>query len=401
MKKQISLRFILILCLTLLFVTSIVVLAGCNQEEDPNEFVQEQGNTVQVVLDSLKDKIIADSVGKVSNGYIDYRLKDGSPVPQPGVTKDTSAPILEGYVFDGYYEGTIDEDGNVIYGEKWDFSRKVTESMTLYGKWLVQYKIRVNCVLDGKLGDHSEESGVSGNAETVTSIKQPVWAGNTFVQMFVDEACTQPLVVSKEQPFAHGCTQDDAVCDVYAQFIEGSWTLVRTAADLRSISAGSRLYLMNDIDMSSLNTLEGGYTNITAANSFSGVIEGNGHTISNLHYFREGKRTGTVDFTAYCIGLFSQVNKATIRNITFENCSVGGVVQLQNTISNEYFYGFIAGNAEGECTFDGIKFVNCELEPLQFNIMLLNAEQNEAERAKLEQNNFIGQGSNYQNYMWL
>lgn len=405
MKKRISLRFILILCLTLLFVTSVAILAGCNQDEDPNEFVEGQGNTVQVVLDSLQDKLIAGSVDKVSNGYIDYRLKSGSPVPQPGVTKNTSAPVLEGYVFDGYYEGEVNEDGSITYGEKWDFSRKVTESMTLYGKWLVQYKIRVNFVLDGKLVGKYEESGVSGNAETVTSIKDPIWTDEnknyTYVQMFADEACTEPLVVSREQPFAHGCTQDNTVCNVYAQFIEGRWTLVRTASNLKTINAGSNLYLMNDIDMSELNTLDGGRTDITVANIFSGIIEGNGHTISNLHYFRQGKKTGTMDYTAYCFGLFAQISDATIRNVTFENCSVGGVVQMRNNISEEYFYGFIAGYAEGNCTFEGINFVNCELKPLQFNIALLSDAENEAERAKLEQNNFIGQGSDYQDYTWL
>lgn len=378
MKKKFSLRLLLLLSLALLFVASVVVLSACNQDEDPFEFVAGQGNTVQVVLDSLK------------NGVIDYRLKPGSPIPEPGVTKDTTAPVAEGFLFDGYYEGTINDDGEVEYGEKWDFSRKVDKDTTLYGKWLIQYKIRVNYILNGQLQDRSESTNVSGNAETVNTIKQPVWQGNTYVQMFLDKDCTEPLVVSKDQPFAHGCTQEDPVRDVYAQFIEGSWTLVRTASDLTTINGGSRLYLMNDIDMSSLN--QDGVTKMSAAESFSGVIEGNGYTISNMHYYRQGA-TGT-GYTSYCIGLFAQINGATIRNITFENCSVSGSIRKQ---SPEYMYGFIAGRTlvgteqHRESTFENISFVNCELKPLEFNI--LGVSDIEAERDKIEQNFFIGDGS--------
>lgn len=394
MKKQF--KILCLVCLALIFVCSVAMLAACNDDTDPNEFVQGQGNTIRVVLDSKQDPLIKDSVEKMTNGYLDYRLKPDSPIPQPGVTKDTRAPVLEGFIFDGYYEGTLKDDGTVVYGAKWDFSRKVSESITLYGKWLIQYRIRVNFVVDGVLQNRSEDVLVVNNAETVTSVKEPSWSGNTFVQMFTDAECTNPLTVSNSQPFTHGCTQDSPIREVYAQFIEGSWTLVKTASDLKSIKPGSRLYFMNDIDMSSMMG-KNGFTDISVADSFSGVIEGNGHTISNLHYFREGAK-GT-SYASYCIGLFAQVTGATIRNITFENCSVSGSIQVQN---NEYLFGFIAGratkgnDAQQECIFDNITFVNCELKPLQFNILLLTPEQNEAERSKVEQNFFIGQGSDYQ-----
>lgn len=403
MKKR--LKTLCLACLTLILLLSVTILVACNDEIDPNEFVTEQGNTVQVILDSLQDPLIKDGVDKVTNGWLDYRIKPDSPIPQPGVTPNTTAPVLAGFIFDGYYEGEMNDDGTVTYGEKWDFTRKVSEPMTLYGKWIIQYRIRVNFVLDGVLQNRSEDVLVVDNTETVTSVKDPSWSGNTFVQIFTDAECTEPLIASNEQPFTHGCTQDNPIREVYAQFIEGSWTLVKTASDLKTINPGSRLYFMNDIDMSSMFSDEKGFTDISVSESFSGVIEGNGHTISNLHYFREGSKGNS--YTSYCIGLFAQVTGATIRNITFENCSVSGSIQFQN-INGEYLYGFIAGratkgndpttNTPKECVFEDITFVNCEceLKLLQFNIPLLTPEQNEAEKAKVEHNFFIGQGSDYQ-----
>lgn len=379
MTKKISFRLLLLICLTLLCVASLVTLAACSTEEDPEDFVNQQGNTVRVLLDSIK------------SGVIDYRIKPGSPIPQPGVTPNTTAPTAEGFIFDGYYTGTKDANGNVTYGEKWDFSTKVNKDITLYGKWLKQYVVRVNFVLDGKLQDSGENYNVTNNATTISALRDPTWTGNTFVQLYRDKECKQELVISTQSPFEHGCTQENPICNIYAKFIEGSWTLVRTATDLRSINAGSRLYLMNDIDMSPL--YKNGRTDITAADSFGGVIEGNGYTISNLHYVREGSSTGAISYSHYCVGLFAQLNKATIRNITFENCSVEGSIRRQNS---EYFYGFIAGRALGECTFENISFVNCELKELQFNIATLNSEQNEAEKEKLEQGFFVGDGSDYQ-----
>ena len=371
-------KLLIVLFLSLIFVLCVATLTACNKNTDPNQFVTDQGNTIKVQLDSLK------------SGVLDYRLKPGSPIPEPGKTSGTTAPVAEGYIFDGYYEGTKAEDGSIIYGNKWDFSRKVTEDITLYGKWQIQYKIHINFVIDGKLQERSDDVNVPGNAMQITSLKEPSWTGNTFVQMYTDKECTQELVVSYEQPFVHGCTQESPVCNVYAKFMEGMWTLVRNTVDLRTISAGDRLYLLDDIDMSSLTKDD--YTDMTIAANFSGVIEGNGHKISNLNYYRKGT-TGREQETNYSVGLFARVINATIRNVTFENCSVQGAIGQS---SGEYFYGFIAGMAQGECTFENITFVNCQLKPLIFDFVGgLTAEQETAERAKIEQGIFVGEGSDY------
>ena len=371
-------KLLILLLLSLVFALGVAMLAACNRNVDPSQFVTDQGNTVKVQLDSIK------------SGVLDYRLKPGSPIPEPGVTAGTTAPVAEGYIFDGYYEGQKAADGSITYGNKWDFSKTVTEDLTLYGKWQIQYKIHINYVLDGQVQQQGEEVNITGNAARITSIKEPSWTGNTYIQTYLDAACTQELTVSSTQPFEHGCTQENPVCNVYAKFMQGRWTLIRNAVDLRTINAGSNLYLMNDIDMSTLvNT--NGYTNITIAADFSGTIEGNGCKISNLNYYRKGT-TGIDRETNYCVGLFARLINATIKNITFENCSVQGAV---GQTSNEYFYGFMAGKADS-CTFENITLDNCALQPLLFDVVGgLTTEQQAAEQEKIEQGVFVGDGSEY------
>ena len=391
-------KFILLLALTLLFAISVVAFAACNDAFDPNEFVTEQGNTIKVVLDSTLDPLIKDKVGQISNGYLDYRLKVGSPIPQPGVTGGTAKPVLDGYVFDGYYQCTVAEDGSVsVSDEKWDFATKVTQDVTLYGKWLIQYKIHVNFVLDGQVqSGQGATVSIVDNAATVESIIEPSWTNHTFIQMYSDKECTQELNVSKAQPFEHGCTQAEPICEVYAKFMEGRWTLVREARDLLSISSNARLFFMNDIDMSSL-VGKNGYTDISVTSNFVGTIEGNGHKITNLNFLRQGKNVKPIEYTSYCVGLFAQISNATIRNITFEDCSVSGVIRIKNdqSATSEYYYGFVAGRAVGECTFDNISFVNCKLAELRFDITGITDEEIAAEMKNVTTGFFVGEGSNY------
>lgn len=347
MKKKIALIALVVVCVACLF-----TLTACG-DENPLDFVTGQGNTIAVYYDEM-----------MGNDPVWWQIKEGSPLPEPGVTPNVKKPERQGYVFLGYYQGTKDQaTGEVTYGEKWDFSTKVSQSVTLYAKWEKQYTIHINFVLDGQVVEGKGESMiVANNASQVISIKEPSFTGNTFVEMYSDAALTNVLDVSSANPFVHGCTQQNPTVEVYAKFIQGSWTLVRTANDMRNISAGSRLYLLNDIDFADKNDAATGLTSISInRGTFTGAIEGNGHVIKNLHFLAVG--TKDTKASANNFGLFSKVKDASITNVTFENCSVVGEINRENA---EYFYGFLAGSAEGNCTFSNITLKNCQVKPMTF-----------------------------------
>ena len=94
--------------------------------------------------------------------------------------------------------------------------------------------------------------------------------------------------------------------------------------------------LVGDIDLSSLGT------NFTALieNEFTGILDGNGYTISNLSINNAGSYTG----------LFAQMN-GTVRNLTIENANIKGganytgILAGKSTgnISNVYVSGTVSG----------------------------------------------------------
>lgn len=81
--------------------------------------------------------------------------------------------------------------------------------------------------------------------------------------------------------------------------------------------------LANDIDMTGRNFVPFGIVNNTTAGKFTGTFDGQGHTIKGLRYDVSDKGE---------VGLFSQTENATIKNLIIEdayfkgNANVGGIV---------------------------------------------------------------------------
>ena len=101
--------------------------------------------------------------------------------------------------------------------------------------------------------------------------------------------------------------------------------------------------LANDIDMTGRSFVPFGIVNNTTAGKFTGTFDGQGHTIKNLKYDVSDKGE---------VGLFSQTENATIKNLIIEgayfkgNANVGGIVgQMYRTtitdcaVLNSYIEG--------------------------------------------------------------
>ena len=107
--------------------------------------------------------------------------------------------------------------------------------------------------------------------------------------------------------------------------------------------------LANDVDCNITRSWDGGkgFTPIgNDINSFSGLFDGNGHTISNLYINRS-----TQDY----VGLVGYTHNATIRNLGLIDVNITGhnyvgalIGHLDNytTISNNYSTGQIIGNLD-------------------------------------------------------
>lgn len=81
--------------------------------------------------------------------------------------------------------------------------------------------------------------------------------------------------------------------------------------------------------------------------AFSGTLDGNGHTISNL--YQSGWDLSYDWYNYGSVGLFAQLDNATVKNVTlegFEGQIEGGDI------------AFVAGSATGDCIFENIEIKN-------------------------------------------
>lgn len=122
--------------------------------------------------------------------------------------------------------------------------------------------------------------------------------------------------------------------DDLAEGASKTFTITVEAAKLFTISTPEDLdklrndmtadyVLANDIDMTGRNFVPFGIVNNTTAGKFTGTFDGQGHTIKGLKYDVSDKGE---------VGLFSQTENATIKNLIIEdayfkgNANVGGIV---------------------------------------------------------------------------
>ncbi len=143
----------------------------------------------------------------------------------------------------------------------------------------------------------------------------------TWLAYYLDEECTVPA-------FSNGSISkpESGNVTVYALYMEGEWTLVRTANEVQQMfNRGSRnYYIYNDIDCTGVT--------VPAMSSFTGVIEGNGHTISNITVTSSNIRNQNV-------ALFGTVGVAArISNLTLDGVAINYSVSALATANRVSLY---------------------------------------------------------------
>ncbi len=148
------------------------------------------------------------------------------------------------------------------------------------------------------------------------------------------------------------------------------WIAVRDIDDLYSIrnNLAGNYILMNDIDLTDDLAEGGDYDSgngwepigitATGCNEFTGIFDGNGHTLTGFRIDIKSVNSGYTG--TYYSGLFG-INSGTIKNLSFENA-------YQSTIDRAIYAGVIAGynkgtiqncNVDATCNFIGKNNINC------------------------------------------
>ena len=175
-------------------------------------------------------------------------------------------------------------------------------------------------------------------------------------------------ITSTTDDFAQGASKIFTIKVEDAKFIT-----IHSAEDLDNLRKDmtASYVLANDINMEGRDFVPFGIVNNENVGKFTGTFDGRGHTIKNLRYDVEGKGE---------VGLFSQTENATIKNLIIEgahfkgNANVGGIVGqmyrttitdcavLNSTIEGRDHVGAIAGEIAqtkvGD-SYEGGTITNC------------------------------------------
>lgn len=250
------------------------------------------------------------NVGTLQESPVEERylgVKENSLIPlKPG---DTNFPgtNIQGYYAASWHlpqtnaDGTlkIGDDNRVLLGAAWDFAtQRVEKDITLYA----ELKPYSRLIIKG--GDNDvelrSENFTSGSAPR-PDVLQPTKQGSTFYEYFEDEQCTIP--------FAWPYNFDEEVKIVYAKFIEGDWTMVRTAEEFNgALDAAEKkaIYLCNTIDFTGVEWKPN--------RAFGLEINGNGFAVQNIACNFDFSRA-----SSRMLALFGSLNGANVHDITFEN----------------------------------------------------------------------------------
>ncbi|MBQ3196093.1 MAG: hypothetical protein IJB65_06465 [Clostridia bacterium] len=350
----------------LLLPAAMLTLASCAGKDTAYETNNEEGYTVSVRYDANGGSFGDSNTWAISDSYNIKGMKENAdgmvelPIIPPDDENRTDLNLKvknSGYYFVGWFaEKTEHTDDNgktyYSYGGKWNFdaenigtsaykpdtlkidptkSYKAEEPvLTLYAVWAPKFEIKF---YDLNAAEGAEPYFIKEfNPANGTEFTLPYWVdgeatanlgdipekkGFTFKAAYTDgEAGKEEL---KGKTFKHigalnsetGEIEGEASMNVYVEWSELKEYRIYTAEQfVKNYSPSAHYTLYGDLDFTGIN-----WPSSLVTGAFSGSINGNGHTISNI-----AVECNNTDKTSF--GLFGRLeNTAKISDVKFNNIS--------------------------------------------------------------------------------
>jgi len=375
------------ICTAALLLVTVLLTSGCSQEETPYQINDAENYTVSVKYDAnggvftTNTSVIVDSynlseIAKNSEGMAQIALLS----PDDALRGNNAfTAVNNGYFLAGWYTDCVQSAGSettaYTYSGKWDFetdlltvdpTKTYTSAepvLTLYAAWVPLFQIEYydlatgqllatepyNPTQDGEvvLPQWDEETG----AIRMNDI--PKREGYTFNGIYTDVAGTQAV---HGQTLAHpgtlnaeNATAENAVLKLYTDWMEGEWYHIYTAEQFVDNASVSGSYVLHaDLDFS-----EEIWPSSLMYGSFSGTIQGNGHTLKNITL----EQTNNSKVNA---GLFGQLTAdANICDLTFENVTF--TVKAGTRVTGTS-YGLLAGTVSADAVLTNVNILSSTLQ---------------------------------------
>ena len=375
-------RKLKMLLLALLVLMAVPFLTGCAQEENPYAKNDGENYSVSVKFDAnggfftTNTSVIVDSYNiaeiPAENGMVKIPLLS----PDNSLRgNDAFTVINNGHFLTGWYTQRQETADGYVYSGKWDFETDRVEVdpngsytasepvLTLYAAWAPVFEIQFH---DLASGEYLES--FTFNPQEVTEIQVPKWdeetgavemykfpqrKGYTFNGAYYDAAGTQRVdtevlthtgVVNE----ATG-TAENNVMQLYIDWMEGEWYHIYNVEQFLDNASVSGNYIIHaDLDF------EGEiWPSSLMHGNFSGTIQGNGHTFSNITF----EQTNNSKVNAGLFGYLSEtanISDLTLDNVTF---TIKAGTRVVGTC-----YGLFAGNISAEAVVSGVTIRNSTLQ---------------------------------------
>ncbi len=365
-----------------LLLAILVLMAGCAAEQTPYENNDAENYCVSVKFDAnggiftTNTSVIVDSFSLTGLKTNDAGLSQIALIPPDHEARgnDAFAAVNNGYFLAGWYRERTGTEGNYTYSGRWDFSQDLLEVdpngtyasaepvLTLYAAWVPLFKVDFLDRATGEsLGSYTYDPTADAqlrvpqwNQETgaIEMYRFPSRSGCTFEAAFYDEAGTQPieteaLVHPGVIDYATGTAQGYAMT-VYIDWMEGEWYHIYNADQFLEHASVSGSYVIHgDLDFAGLI-----WPTSLMHGNFSGTIEGNGHTLSNI----ECTQTNNSKINT---GLFGSLTEtAVLSDLTFENVTM--TIKGGTRVAGASF-GLLAGSVSDKAALTNVSILSGQL----------------------------------------
>ena len=376
----------IILCV--LLVVTVFFVTACGKTETPYKTNNAENYTVSVKYDAsggtftTNTSVIVDSynlsqVGTNGEGKAQIAL---IPPESEQRGKNAFTAVNNGYFLAGWYQErteTAAADGSVqyTYAGKWDFESDRLNLdpagnysaeepvITLYAAWIPLFQIEYYDLATGEL-----LTAVSYNPVQDGQIELPQWnettgaidmkdipakEGYTYQALYLDAEGKQAVDAAALDHTGAveyaTATATDASMKLYVDWTEGQWYRIYTAEQFAKNASLNGCYeICADLDFS-----EDVWPTVMMYGSFTGTINGNGHTISNVVL----EQTNNSKTAA---GLFGQIAEtAVIRDLSFDK--VDFTIKAGTRVAGTS-YGLLAGVISEKAQFSGLQIQNSLLK---------------------------------------
>ncbi len=331
----------------LLALAMLLGTAGCAATENPYRANDESGYHVSVKYDAnggfftTNTSVIVDSYNladlpKDSNGDVKIPLLEPN---HPNRGKEAFTAVKNGYFLAGWYAQRTGEGENVTYADQWEFAEDVLTVkadgtytaaepvLTLYAAWVPLFEFEIYDLNSGsKVGSAAFAPQATGTGTPLPGWDEktgamlmgmfPEYEGHTWGDVYLDAEGTQKVTSDSIHHTGiinyENATVENGVMKLYVDYMEGEWYRITSAKQFASNASVSGNYILeSDLDFNDQI-----WPTVLMHGNFTGTIQGNGHTIRNIHLTQTSNSKVNT-------GLFGQLTEeAAINGVTFENATL-------------------------------------------------------------------------------